>query len=93
MVKIGKYDYIISTNPSKKLMVLVDRKVIHFGDSKYQHFKDKTGLLPKSMAHGDKARRDNYLRRTANITNKLGQKTKDLPSSANYHARKVLWAG
>ncbi len=91
MVKIGKFDYRLSPNAAKKLMVIVDGKEIHFGDAGYQHYEDKTGLLPKTMEHGDKKRRKNYLRRTANITNKQGQKTKDLVSSANYHARRTLW--
>jgi hypothetical protein len=56
-----------------------------------EHFKDKTGLLPKSLNHGDKERRKNYLTRTAKIKDGKGKLTKDNPSSANYHARRVLW--
>ena len=44
MVKIGKYDYKKSTNPKKKLMVVVNNKTIHFGSRDMEHFKDKTGI-------------------------------------------------
>ena len=91
MVKVGKYNYELSTAKGKKLMVVVNNKLIHFGASGMEHFKDKTGLLPKSLNHGDKDRRDSYLARTANIKRKDGTLTKDDPTSANYHSRRVLW--
>jgi hypothetical protein len=91
MVKVGKYNYELSTAKGKKLMVVVNNKIIHFGASGMEHFKDKTGLLPKSLNHGDKERRKNYLTRTAKIKDGKGKLTKDNPSSANYHARRVLW--
>ena len=56
-----------------------------------EHFKDKTGLLPKNLNHGDQERRKSYLDRSGKIKDKQGRLTKDLPSSANYHARRVLW--
>jgi hypothetical protein len=85
MVKVKGYDYQLSDRKGKKLMVTVDGKQIHFGDSKYQQFKDKTGLLPASSNHGDQKRRENYLKRATG----LGRSTD--PSSANYHAINVLW--
>jgi hypothetical protein len=30
---------------------------LHFGATSYQHYHDRTGLLPKSQNHGDPARR------------------------------------
>jgi hypothetical protein len=72
-------------------MVVVNNKIIHFGASGMEHFKDKTGLLPKSLNHGDKERRKNYLTRTAKIKDGKGKLTKDNPNSANYHSRRVLW--
>jgi hypothetical protein len=54
------------------------------------HFKDKTGIW-KSLDHGDKKRRKNYLTRSAGIRGKDGKLTKDDPLSPNYHARRVLW--
>ncbi len=91
MVKVGKYNYELSTAKGKKLMVVVNNKIIHFGASGMEHFKDKTGLLPKSLNHGDKERRKNYLTRTAKIKDGKGKLTKDNPNSANFHARRVLW--
>ena len=94
MVKVGRYNYEKSTNPNKKLMVVVEKdgkkKTIHFGDRKMEHFKDKTGIW-KSKDHGDKERRKNYLSRSGGIKNKEGKLTKDDPFSPNYHARRVLW--
>ena len=85
MVKIGKYNYQLSDRKGKKLQVTVNGKEIHFGDKSYQQYKDKTGLLPKSSNHGDQKRRESYLKRATG----LGRSTD--PSSANYHAIRVLW--
>jgi len=88
--KIGGYTYEKSTRKGKKLMVRVKGKLIHFGDSSLQHFRDKTGIWSK-LDHNDSKRRKNYLTRSAGIKNKMGQFTKDLPSSPNYHSRRILW--
>ncbi len=93
MVKVGKYDYQKSTRKNKKLMVRVDNKLVHFGNPNYEHFKDKTGLLSKSLNHGDKKRRENYLKRSKAIKNKKGELTYLNPESPNYHSIKILWAG
>tara|TARA_R100001440_G_scaffold16888_1_gene28627 strand:+ start:5877 stop:6149 length:273 start_codon:yes stop_codon:yes gene_type:complete len=90
MIKIGKYEYEKSTRKHKKLMVKVDGKKIHFGDSRLQHFKDKTGIW-KSLDHNDSKRRKNYLTRSAGIKDKNGNLTKDNPKSPNYHSRRILW--
>lgn len=90
MVKVGKYDYMKSKRKDKKLMVVVNGKTIHFGNPKYQHYKDKTGLW-KDLDHLDPKRRKNYLARSKGITNKEGKLTKDIETSANYHAIRVLW--
>jgi hypothetical protein len=91
MVKIGKYDYKLSTKKDKKLMTEVNGKTIHFGQRGYEHFFDKTGLLPKSLNHNDPKRRKNYLTRSRGIKNKEGQLTANIPSSPNYHAIRILW--
>ena len=90
MVKVGKYEYQISSRPGKKLMVKVGNKRIHFGSFKNEHFRDKTGIW-KSLDHNDKERRKRYLSRSSGIKNKSGELTKDDPMSANYHSRRVLW--
>ncbi len=89
--KIGKYTYELSTAKNKKLMTIVNGKKIHFGDIRLEHFKDKTGLLPKSLNHGDKKRQESYLKRSGGIKRKDGTLTKDDPTSPNYHSRRILW--
>ena len=89
-VKIGKYTYFKSDKKDKKLMTEVKGKKIHFGNPKYQHFKDKTGIW-SNLDHNDKTRRKNYLIRSAGIKKKDGGLTKDDPNSPNYHARRILW--
>ena len=43
-------------------MVLVNDKWIHFGDSRYEQFRDSTPLkLYSYLDHKDKERRRNYL--------------------------------
>ena len=91
MVKIGRYNYVLSNKKGKKLMTEVNGKTIHFGDINMEHFKDKTGLLPKRLNHNDKTRRKNYLTRSAGIKNKKGKLTKDDPNSPNNHSRRILW--
>jgi hypothetical protein len=54
------------------------------------HFKDKT-VIWSSKNHNDPKRRKNFLARSGGILNKKGQRTATLPSSPNYHARRVLW--
>ena len=88
---IDGYTYMRSDKKGKKLMVIVNDKKIHFGADGYTHFHDKTGLLPKSLNHNDKARRQSYLARTAKIRRKDGSLTANDPTSPNYHARKILW--
>ena len=55
-------------------------KVVNYGHKDYGH------------NYSAKARR-NYLTRSAGIRNKSGQLTKDDKFSANYWARRDLWAG
>ena len=90
MVKIGKYNYEKSTRPDKKLMTVVDGKRVHFGSSKMQHFKDKTGIW-KSKDHNDPVRRKSYLARSGGIKRKDGTLTKNDPKSANWHSIRILW--
>ena len=89
-VKVGKYTYYKSSNPDKKLMVVVDGKKIHFGSRPMQHYKDRTGIW-KSKDHGDPKRRENYKSRAGGIKGKDGKLTYKDPSKANYHAYHILW--
>lgn len=75
-----------STREDKKMMVLASKivdgkkrvKLIHFGAKGYGHNYSKEA-------------KESYLKRSAGITNKKGELTKNDPWSANYWARKVLW--
>jgi len=90
MPKVGRYTYEKSTRSGKKLMVKVGNKTIHFGNVSYQHFKDKTGIW-SSKNHNEKKRRSSYLARAKGIKKKDGSLAWKDPTSANYHAVRVLW--
>ena len=94
MVKVGRYDYSKSTNPSKKLMVTVEKggkkRTIHFGARSMEHFRDKTGIW-KSKDHGDATRRKSFRARMSGIIKKDGTKAVSDPFSPAYHAYNVLW--
>ncbi len=89
--EIKGYRYFLSDKPNKKLMVKVNGKWLHFGDSRYQHYKDKTGLLPKEQNHLDPKRRLRYITRASNIVDKNGNYTFNNPESPNYHSMYILW--
>lgn len=85
MVLVSGFNYELSDRKGKKLMTVVNGKKIYFGADGYQHYFDRSGLLPISLNHLDDKRRQNYLKRTKGIKG-----TED-PSSANWHARNILW--
>ena len=59
------------------------KKLIHFGDSRYEDFTQ----------HKDKERRKSYLKRAKGIKNKKGELTYKDKNSANYWSIKLLWNG
>jgi hypothetical protein len=64
-------------------MVRVDGKTIHFGDKRYQHYKDSTPLKAYShLDHNDTKRRALYYKRH-------GEDAK--PLTAKYFSHKYLW--
>ena len=72
-----------STRKNKKYMIRVNGKSIHFGDTRYQHYKDSTPLnLYSHLNHHDKTRRKKYYDRHGKTNNK---------SSAKYWSNKYLW--
>ena len=71
---------------NKKYSVYVKGKngnprLIHFGDNRYEHFKDKIGDY-KHLDHGDKQRRKNYYSRHGKAI------SKDTPK---WWSHKILW--
>ena len=72
-----------STQKNKKYMAVFKDKIIHFGDNRHQHYKDKTSLkLYSHLDHGDEKRRKSYFARH-------GEATK---YSAKYFSHKFLWS-
>ena len=75
-----------STRAGKKYSVYVksekgNPKLIHFGDSKYQQFKDKLGHY-KHLDHGDPKRKKAYYSRHGPATDK---------NTPKYWSHKILW--
>ena len=59
------------------------KKLIHFGDSRFQDFTQ----------HKDEKRRKSYLARARGIKNKKGELTWKDKNSANYYSVRLLWNG
>lgn len=82
-----------SNRKNKKYMAYSPTgKKVHFGDSRYQHYRDTTGLgLYSHLDHNDKDRKKRYLARAKGIRDKNGRLTWKNPESANYYAVRYLW--
>ena len=87
MVKL--YKIMKSKRKNKKYSVYVPSnnkrgyKIIHFGDSRYQQYKDKTPLkLYTHLNHNDKKRRKLYYNRHGKYAKK---------DTAKYFSHKYLW--
>ena len=88
-----KFTFKKSTRKGKKYMVRSPKgKLIHFGASDMEQFKDSTGLgLYSHKDHGDKKRRKSYRNRASGIRNKKGELTYKNPEYANFYAYNFLW--
>jgi len=88
------YTPFVSKAKNKKYSVYVlkdgKKKLIHFGDSRMEQFKDKLGHY-SHLDHGDKERRRRYLVRAKGIKDKNGNLTWKNKNSANYYSIKYLW--
>ncbi len=63
--------------------ILPDGKAVHFGDTRYEQYKDRTPLkLYSNLDHNDKARRGLYYQRHPKDYAKY---------SADYFSKKYLW--
>ena len=88
--------WVNKTNSKKKYFVYVKAdnkkgfKKIGFGYKGMGQFKDKGGYY-KSLDHGDKKRRDSFLKRAKGIKNKKGELTYKDKNTANYWAVNYLW--
>ena len=90
MEKLKLYKPVKSDKKFKKYKVLTKNGIIHFGDTRYEQFKDKGGVY-KKLDHGDKKRQENYCKRSAGIKDKNGKLTKNNKESPNYWSRTYLW--
>lgn len=79
-----KFTFKRSTRKHKKYMAVFESgKTVHFGDKRYQQFKDSTGLrLYSHLNHGDLRRRKLYYMRHGK---------KATMYSAKWFAHKYLW--
>jgi len=79
------YKPFVSKAKNKKYYVYVmkdnKKKLINFGDKRYQQYKDKLGHY-SSLNHLDKKRKELYYKRHG--------KTKD-KNTAKYWSNKILW--
>ncbi len=80
------YKPFVSKAKNKKYSVYVksdkgNKKLIHFGDKRYEQFKDKLGHY-KSKDHGDPKRKKAYYDRHGAESNK---------NTAKYWSHKILW--
>ena len=84
-----KYAAIVFNKITKKL------RRINFGDSRYENFKDSTGLgLFTSKNHGDRKRRKAYFMRHSGVSTKIKAVKKERLSgkySAKLLSHMFLW--
>jgi len=76
------FDFYISDRKHKKYMVKVENKWIHFGDKRYEHYKDQLGSY-SHLDHMNPKRRKNYKKRHENTRHKK--------YSASWFADQILW--
>ncbi len=74
--KNKKYSVYVKSDKTKSGM-----KLIHFGDKRYEQFKDKLGHYSK-LDHNDKERKKKYYSRHGKATSK---------DTAKYWSHKILW--
>jgi hypothetical protein len=83
--------YMKSEKKGKKLKAYVNKHWIHFGNTNYENYYDKTHLLEGKYNHLDDKRRDNYIKRASKIRDKNGNLTMYDINSSNHHSIKILW--
>lgn len=84
-------DFKKSTRKNKKYMITSPSgKVIHFGDQRYEQYRDKIGKYSR-LDHNDKTRRRSYLARSKKIRDGAGRLTWNNPESANFYSIRFLW--
>lgn len=82
-----------STRANKKYSVITPKgKKIHFGDTRYKHYKDNTPLkLYSHLDHKDPKRRANYRNRHKAIKLKDGTPAYKNKEQSAYYSYYYLW--
>jgi hypothetical protein len=95
MSRVTNIKFSRSAAKGKKLRVVFDyqgkQHTVNFGQLGYEHYYDKTGLLPKSLNHKDPTRRKAYFERHNKIVDKQGHKVINDPLSPSYWSARYLW--
>ncbi len=86
-----------SSIPEKKYMAYVkdkktkETRIIHFGASDYEQFKDSTGVGKYTRKnHGNPKRRHNYFTRHSGLSNKKAATIKEIRKSGGYYNPKIF---
>ena len=80
-----------STRKNKKYMVEIEGKKIHFGDNRYEQYKDRTKLgLYSNLNHNDPKRRQNYFKRHSGVNTRREAIEKELKLSNGKLNAKIL---
>jgi hypothetical protein len=83
--KFKKYTAYVENKATKKT------RKIHFGDKRYQQFKDRTSLgLYKSKDHGEKRRQENYYNRHSGRRNRREAIRKEVRKGKGHYNPKIL---
>lgn len=90
MIVINGLPYYKSTRRDKKLYTIVNGKKVHFGNNKYQHYFDKTGIW-QHLDHLDDKRRLSFIKRFSGIKLKTGKLAINDVNQPAYHALRILW--
>lgn len=82
-----------STKEFKKYMVRTPKgKLIHFGDNRYEHYKDNTGLgLYSHLDHKNEKRRRLYRTRHKGILTKEGKPAYLDREQPSFYSWRFLW--
>lgn len=86
-------DFEVSTRLHKKYSVVTPGgKTVHFGDNRYQHYRDRTKLGAWThLDHNDPARRASYRARHAGVRNGRGRPAYLDPESPAFYSWNFLW--
>ena len=80
-----KYTAFVKNNKTKKV------RKIHFGDQRYQQYKDRTNLkLYKHKDHNTRKRMQNYFSRHSGTKNRREAILKEKKKSKGYYTPKIL---